>query len=204
MSGKATVLFLKETGHVLAATTRVDEPEAKRTVDSFVATNITMRGLAGLDSVPSSDSREFHIAAEHLAVGVTDLKPALLASAHYFVVEDLKTASPNVLGPNAPIATTPPCVDPTATATKLTATAITIALKTPAPAGLDNPVAFWAQIEGVDSLARPAIQIVRDKIPEKTITKDFSLSPSLVAKTKYLVMIGVAGMPLFVAQLETP
>jgi hypothetical protein len=90
---KLTVVFLKDTGHVLAALTRADPPAAGEQVSAFVDTGLPVAAIGGTPS-------DVTVPVANLdAITVDDLPKVLLSPQGFQVVQDpQKLVPPKVAG----------------------------------------------------------------------------------------------------------
>jgi hypothetical protein len=108
MNDKMQVLFVKKTGHVLAAFTRSADPEGKPKVEDLTGDGLLVRNM----SLPATLAKTVLVPPETLDVSVVDFEPALFSSPREFVVGGGKVTRQGAivltLVSTAPPAPTPP------------------------------------------------------------------------------------------------
>ena len=87
MTDKMTLLFVKHTGHILAAVTRSADPTGEISAEDLARGGLLVRGFNG--------DTQFEVPSRELDVLTVDLDPALLLQPRAFVVdEDQKVPVP--------------------------------------------------------------------------------------------------------------
>lgn len=76
---KLTVVYLSDTGHVLAALTRADPPSGTEQVSALVGTGLPVRFIGNLRA-------DAIVAAQYLAVATVDDQPGVVTNPQSFVV----------------------------------------------------------------------------------------------------------------------
>jgi hypothetical protein len=191
VNDKMQVLFVKQTGHVVAAFTRSADPEGKPDVELLVGSGATVRRAKKL--LPSADGGEtFSVPANSLDVAVVDFRSDTFTAPLNFAVGG---------GVVVELAETP-AINPL-TITSVTSNAITIDLGS--IAGED--VKVWVQIEEA-SPATPGAQVERRVVAgvvehtKSTATLNLTIqpggTPASIPKRPCNVMVLVAAYrPLF-------
>lgn len=85
MSDKMTLLFVKETGHVVAGLTRAADPEANLTADVLAGEALSVR---------LNPDTEFLVEPDQLDVLITDFDEGVLAAPRMFFVDQDKKVQP--------------------------------------------------------------------------------------------------------------
>ncbi len=93
MTDKMTVLFVKDTGQVVAALTRAADPEAKLTADLLVGDALVLRYI-GDPTELGYGLTDFPIEPDELDVLTPDLETAVLSSPRSFFVDGDKKVQP--------------------------------------------------------------------------------------------------------------
>jgi hypothetical protein len=127
MTDKMTVLFVKHTGHVLAALTRNADPEGKISAEDVARGGLLVRGLGG--------SEQFKVLPEELELITVDLDPALLRQPRAFIIDNGQ-----------------PLQTPVATVANVSLTSANITVALGAPVTEETKV--WVQVDG-GNLAEP-------------------------------------------------
>lgn len=87
MSEKITVLYVKQTGHVLAVLTRAADAEAEPTVEQLTGEALPVRRL-GLHSAGWFPSVEFLVPASELKAKNVDIKPGVIENPRGFYLDE--------------------------------------------------------------------------------------------------------------------
>src|SRR5262245_35738598 len=119
MSDKMQVLFVKQTGHVLAAFTRTADPEGKPEVSSLAGSGLLVRNRTIVSGTPSG-GETLVAPSDSLDVAVVDYDPDVFNDPRSFVAGGGKVAA---LGLSSiqlalvtdPIPPPPPALVPTVT-----------------------------------------------------------------------------------------
>lgn len=82
---KLTVVYLSDTGHVLAALTRADPPTGTEQVSALVGTGLPVRFIGNLRA-------DAIVAAQCLAVATFDDQPGVVTSPQSFIVDSKSPA----------------------------------------------------------------------------------------------------------------
>lgn len=93
MSDKMTVLFVKDTGQVVAALTRAADPEAKLAADLLAGEALVLRYLGNPTAIGYGDN-EFLIESDELDVLIPDLDTDVIANPRSFIVDENQTVQP--------------------------------------------------------------------------------------------------------------
>jgi hypothetical protein len=125
MTNKMTVLFVKHTGHVLAAVTRSANPTGQISAENLARGGLLVRGFAG--------NEQFKVPPEELDVLTTDFDSALLLQPRAFIIEDGQPVqTPNGTNPAA------------ISGVSLTSANVTVTLNSP----VDEETKVWVQVDG--------------------------------------------------------
>jgi hypothetical protein len=135
MTDKMTLLYVKQTGHVLGAVTREADPDGAITPQALAQGGLLVRGF--------STNEQFEVPPEQLNVLTVDLQEVVLLDPRGYVVDEEEQSVGNLPGLTAPTVT-------------LTPKDVTVALATA------SDVKVWVQIAGA-SLTQP--QVVTGTIP---------------------------------------
>jgi hypothetical protein len=136
MPDKMTLLFVKHTGHILAAVTRSADPTGRISAEDLARGGLLVRGFDFI----SNKQFEFEVPSRELDVLTVDLEPALLLKPSEFVVDENQ---------KVPV----PASDGTMITVGLSATHVTV---TPAGPPVPEDTKVWVQIIGGD-LTQPLI-----------------------------------------------
>jgi hypothetical protein len=91
MTDKMTIAYLKQTRNVLAAFTRVSDPEAKPTPEQL-GPGLLVRGLP--DSTGVAGDQQFEVPADELDLEVVDLEATVLLQPSAFYLDDTTAVVP--------------------------------------------------------------------------------------------------------------
>jgi hypothetical protein len=196
MSGKATVLFVKETGHIVAALTKAADG-AESSKEQLVSSEFLMRRLRSAEVAGTPDGLEFHLDVASLGTAQLDQQLGLLKSPRSFAIDD----------PNKP---TVIVALPTSGTTQINLEVAGSTLVAPTFDGKSLTVQFannhvvtavteklsiWAQVEFVDAMNNRRSQHNRADIAvgDKTATVTFAdaLPRDGVIKYAVLVLVGM-------------
>ncbi len=171
MNDKMTVLFVKETGNVVAALTRAADPEAKLTADLLAGEALLLR-YAGDPTVAGYVNADFLIKPDQLDVLIPDFDPDVLSKPQGFYVDSNQKVVPaNVAASVAP----------------------TLPVRTQVLVTLDPAVTpeskVWVQIVGPDP---QDTQVVTGKIAAGGLATTINLR-QLQATTHYDILTLVQG-----------
>jgi hypothetical protein len=171
MSDKMTVLFVKDTGHVLASLTRASDPEAPLTPDVLAGDAFIVRYI-GDPTASGYEESSFQFKPDQLDVLIPDLNAARLANPRGYFVD----ADKNVVPVNSVASVTPSFPS-------------TGQIRVTVPSALTQESKVWVQI--VDPTTSE-MQIVTGKIAFAASQVDLNLSP-LDSGTQYDVLALVQG-----------
>jgi hypothetical protein len=132
MTDKMTLLFIKQTGHILAAVTRGADPTGEISAEDLARGGLLVRGFNG--------DTQFEVPSRELDVLTVDLEPALLLQPRAFVVDENQKVPVPVSGG-------------TVNAVDLSVTQVTV---TPSEGQVPEDTKVWVQITGGD-LTQPLI-----------------------------------------------
>jgi hypothetical protein len=180
MTEKMTVLYVKKTGHVLAALTRVGAPEGKITKEVLVGQALPFRVM---DETTKINIAQFNVPTEELDILAADLDPELLLwHSQYSVDEEQKFVRQ---------------ITQAITTIDFTTSTVSIDL---GMAAIDTKVKVRVQIES-GNLNKPII--INDKEatvtpaspadPTGPLTAKFGISPPLQGGEKYRFLTLAAG-----------
>jgi hypothetical protein len=171
MTDKMTLLYLKQTGHVLGAVTRVADPDGEITPEALAQGGLFVRGLAA--------NQQFEIQPEQLDVLTVDLQEVALLNPRGFIVnEEDQTAEELQPGGSSAL-----------NASTVTATRVTVNLA--ASPATTTEVKVWVQIQG-GNLTQP--QIVSGKIAAGAVTVDLQIE-TLSPGQYVLLTVATGRMP---------
>jgi hypothetical protein len=173
MTDKMTLLFVKHTGHVLAAVTRSADPTGKILTGDLALGGLLVRGFSGQE--------QFEVPPEQLDVLTVDLEPVLLLQPRAYTVDQGQAVPlPNITAPTV----------------ALTATDVTVTLSGPVPA--DTKV--WSQVDG-GNLTSP--RVADGVIPASVGASAVTLRIEAVDPGTYNVLVLVGGRLPFADSLHT-
>jgi hypothetical protein len=182
MPDKMTLLFVKHTGHILAAVTRSADPTGTISAEDLARGGLLVRGF---DSTRPSHQFEFEVPSRELDVLTVDLEPALLLDPRAFFVDENKKVPMPVAGGSVPL----PGV-------QLTATQVTVTpISTPPGSTVSDDTKVWVQIIGGD-LTQPLI--ATGTVPRGQSNVAIPLVP--LRTGDYDVLTFVATLPPFVPE----
>ena len=171
MSDKMTVLFVKDTGHVLASLTRASDPEAQLAPDVIAGEAFIMRYI-GDPAANGYEDSSFQFKPDQLDVLIPDLNASRLSNPRGYFVD----ADKNVVPVNSVT---------TVAASFTSASQVRLTVGSP----LTQESKVWVQI--VDPTTSE-MQIVTGKIAFAASQVDLNLSP-LDSVTQYDVLALVQG-----------
>jgi hypothetical protein len=174
MTDQMTLLFVKHTGHILAAVTRSADPMGKISAEDLARGGLLVRGFNG--------DTQFEVPSRELDVLTVDLEPALLLQPRAFFVDENK----KVLMP------VPGGIENKVSEVKLSATDVTV---TPLHGSVPEDTKVWVQITGGD-LTQPLI--ATGTVPTGGTAVALPLIP--LHAGLYDVLTFVATLPLLVRQ----
>lgn len=183
MSEKMTLLFVKETGHIVAALTRAADPEAELTTDLLAGEALLVRYFGNVQAIGYGNT-EFLIPPEELDVAITDLDDGVISNPRGFFVDDEKQPQPLNLVAAVSAAT------PLAQASQIRINA--------APTEASK---VWIQIVGPPP-ATP--QVATKEIPAGGPNVTIDIRPLDQPATQYHVLVLVAGLQARTELVMTP
>ena len=157
------VVFVKQTGHVVAAYTRSADPDGKVPVEQVAGSGIRVRNVRDPDASPSG-GESLAIPPKSLDVAVVDFRSDIFRAPLKFamgggVVVELGSVTP----------------DPTVF---LTSNSITIDLNLTVPPGAPEGIKVWAQVEEVDpgDGSEPERRVVQGQVNQGESVVSISLT----------------------------
>ncbi len=180
MNDKMTVLYVKQTGHVLAAVTRVAAPDGKIVPDELAGSGLLVRGLG-------NNLQTFELPTPELDVQVVNLESNLLLRPWAYSFDD---ASKSVSLVTAAISAT----------TVLTKTQVTVTL---GQAVVATTAKLMIQIQG-GSLAKPLIIKIPDTQIGTTTTTVINVPIVTLDDGDYQMVIFVSGRLPSVSSITFP
>ncbi|HMG72002.1 MAG TPA: hypothetical protein VK582_00760 [Pyrinomonadaceae bacterium] len=165
MSAKMQVLFVKQTGHVLAAFTRTSDPEGKPKVNDLVGSGLLVRNPKILATTGTTGGEEITVDPDSLDVSVIDFNPDVFRSPSGFAVSG---GTAELLGPVTPEV-------PVLAEDKLTVSLGPAS----APVNAPDDLKVWAMIEKIltPTDTEPLRRIMEGKIKKTETHTD--LSPTI-------------------------
>src|ERR1044071_7586996 len=110
MNEKMTVLFVKETRHVLALLTRAADPEAAAAATELAGESLLVRYVGDTTRTFTPDAN-FNVPADELDAQTVDFDPDVFAQPRNFSLEEDKNVKPHDLVTTAPAAALPASSD---------------------------------------------------------------------------------------------
>ena len=195
MSDKMQVLFVKQTGHVLAAFTRTADPEGKVSANDLTGSGVRIRNVTRVGATPPG-GETLSVPPDSLDVAVVNFDADVFTSPLSFaagggVVAQLGTDIPQTI-PSADFKTGQ----------------ITVTLSSPAAEDLS----VWLQLEEVNPLPgnEPERRVTQGLMSKTESTVDLNLTirpggpPASIPKKDFYVLVLVAGhQPLFAKMTPT-
>jgi hypothetical protein len=171
MTDKMTVLFVKHTGHVLAAVTSNADPTAKISAGDLARGGLLVRGFPAIP--PTTGNEQFEVPPGELDVMSVDLDPALLLKPRNFIIDDGQLVQIPIATVNNVALTTP---------TKVT---VTLA------AAVTEETKVWVQVDG-GNLAEP--RTAEGKIPNTGTSTELQIQ-TLDPGTYFVLTLVVDRLP---------
>jgi hypothetical protein len=136
MNDKMQVLFVKQTGHVLAAFTRTADPEGKPQVSDLTGSGLSVHNLTRVSTLPPNGGETLAVPPEALDVAVVENDPDIFATAVGFVASGGRVARLGTGGivlngspPPSPPPATPPPPTPSQPQVNFSVTRVTVTLE---------------------------------------------------------------------------
>lgn len=218
MSAKATIVHQKDTGHILAAFTRVDATQPNLT-EGLLPNELLVRLLDGTEFDSGSDDPdkkefaelEFHIPSAELAIQevappsraeLTDPKtrliPNLLRHPRAFRVDDPTKPNSGV----SPIPTTGPGVDPSKT--KFDGKTLEVAFMGIPENGVAQATKAWAVVEHTDTRGQRQTHVARAEVPlyAKGVMMALDVRLPAASDPTYPALVLIGGMRPFATKFK--
>lgn len=201
MSAKATIVYQRDTGQILAAFTRADATQPNPTKD-LLPNELLVRLLDSAEfDGDVSGSPELHIPSAELATKEVGPIPNLISRPRAFRVND--PAKPN--SGVSPVPTTGGAgVDPSKT--KFDGKTLEVAFKGVPENGVAQPTKAWAVVEYTDTRGQRQTQVARAEVPlyAKGVIMALDVRLPAASDPTYPALVLIGGMRPFATKFKVP
>jgi hypothetical protein len=182
MTNQMTVLFVKHTGHVLAAVTRNADPSSQITAEDLARGGLLVRGFA-VNLPTTTGNEQFNVMPEELGVITLNFNRTILLKPRTFSIADEQP----VQTPTAPVLSL-----------ALTTGSVEVSLGTAPTDRVTKETNVWVQIDG-GNLDEPRTEQGAIAVNQSSAT--LQLDPLDTGRTYYVLAL-VAGREPFVTSVS--
>jgi hypothetical protein len=191
MSSKMQVLFVKQTGHVLAAFTRAADPEGKLKVEDLVGTALPVR--AANDVMAATSPEPLFVPSDSLDIATVDLEEEALVAPSSFIASGTKLDALGGIVPGQPALAYDKITITTANNVAQSTKVWAQIQQTSPPLG-EEPIS--RVVEGEIISATKSVELVLKRLPDK--------QPASIPDGSYDALILIAGQQPFFSRLTVP